>query len=154
MTDGLPWALSQVQAARLVVEERGRRDRLERARTFLHAHAAEPIDLDRVAREAYLSPFHFLREFRREFELTPHQYLVRRRMERAQELLLETDRSVTEICFEVGYSSVGSFSAAFQKHVGHSPSRYRRRVFASAELRALPPIPACFLLRFAPAAAP
>jgi AraC-like DNA-binding protein len=126
------------------------RARLERARSLIHAEFAEPLDLDALARAAYFSRHHFLREFRREFELTPHQYLTRRRLEIAKQLLANTDLSVTEVCLAVGFSSLGSFSTLFRKHVGRSPAGYRARLFASAKLPPRPPvwIPSCFMAHY------
>lgn len=121
------------------------RRRLENARSLMHARFAERLDLEEVARRACLSRFHFAREFRREFQITPHQYLTQRRIEHAKELLLRTQRSVTEVCMAVGFSSLGSFCTMFARHVGHSPNRYRRVIVQS--LGAPPmaaPIPSCF----------
>ena len=87
----------------------------------------EPLDVAAVAAVARVSPAHFSRQFRATFGETPHRYLQRRRVERAMELLRETDRSVTEICFDVGFASLGTFSRTFREIVGESPSRYRAR---------------------------
>ena len=143
---GWPWALGCVQTA-AVIEQPDRLTRLERARTFIHDHYADALDLDVVARAAHYSRFHFAREFRRAFDVTPHQYVMRRRIDMARELLSTTELSVTEICLAVGYESLGSFSAAFQRAVGHSPSRYRRRFVPGATLLR-PRIPSCFLAKF------
>src|SRR5213593_506407 len=78
-----------------------------------------------LARVAHVSPAHFSRQFRATFGETPHRYLQRRRVERAMELLRETDCSVTEICFDVGFSSLGTFSRTFREIVGQTPSDYR-----------------------------
>ncbi len=142
------WALQRVQHAASIESLPTTRERLERARSFLHAHATDAVDLDRVAKEAAFSRFHFQREFAKAFGRTPHQYLMQRRLEKAKQLLLG-DASVTEVCFAVGYESVGSFSTTFRKHVGVAPSRYRKRIFPSADLQ-VPRIPACFLRYFAP----
>ena len=128
------------------------RQRLERARTLMHARFSEPLDLDAVAREAYLSRFHFAREFRRLFGVTPHQYLTERRVEHAKRMLVQTEKSVTEVCLEVGFSSLGSFSTMFQRRVGRSPNNYRRVLVGSLGIpAAAPPIPSCFLAHFASA---
>lgn len=125
------------------------RERLEQARTLIHRCYDQPLDLSQVAGAAHLSRHHFVREFRRAFDLTPHQYMTQVRLERARELLMTTDRSVTEICMAVGFSSLGSFSTLFARHVGHSPARYRRRVVQSLGVPSpLPPIPGCFLAKF------
>lgn len=102
--------------------------RLCRGRDFLHASFAEPLTLRRIAREACLAPHHFHRRFRAAFGQTPHDYLVRLRLARARALLRATEMPVTEVCLEVGFESLGSFSALFHRHVGVSPTAYRRRM--------------------------
>jgi AraC-like DNA-binding protein len=86
---------------------------------------AEPLDVRAVAAVAYISPAHFSRSFRAVFGEAPHRYLQRRRVERSMFLLRETDRSVTVICFDVGFISLGTFSRTFRKIVGETPSAYR-----------------------------
>jgi AraC-like DNA-binding protein len=86
---------------------------------------AEPLDVRTVAAVAYVSPAHFSRSFRAVFGETPHRYLQRRRVERSMFLLRETDRSVTDICFDVGFMSLGTFSRTFRAIVGETPSGYR-----------------------------
>src|SRR3989449_9155817 len=86
---------------------------------------AEPLDVRAVAAVAYLSEAHFIRSFRAVFGETPHRYLQRRRVERSMFLLRETDRSVTDICLDVGFSSLGTFSRTFREIVGETPSVYR-----------------------------
>lgn len=140
------WAFEQLHLAQRCGHSLQRN--LERARTLMHEDPAA-LDLEGIARAAGLSRFHFVRVFRDAFGVTPHQYRLARRMERAQSLLLQGE-SVTETCFAVGYQSVGSFSSAFLRHVGHPPSQHRRRIFSSAELDRLPAIPSCFLAHFAP----
>ncbi len=102
-------------------------DRLGRVRSLIDSRLADPLDLDVLSREACLSRFHFVRAFRRSFFDTPHQYVLRRRLERARELLAHSDLSVTDVCFEVGFESLGTFSATFHRVVGWSPSMYRAR---------------------------
>jgi AraC-like DNA-binding protein len=85
----------------------------------------EPLTVADLARAAGLSPAHFSREFRRTFGEAPHQYLLTRRLERAAALLRNTDRSVTEICFAVGLTSVGSFITSFGRIYGVAPLAYR-----------------------------
>jgi hypothetical protein len=75
-----------------------------------------------------MSPYHFIRQFQAVFGETPHQYRLRARLDRAKYLLAVTDASVTDVCFEVGFSSLGSFSDWFARREGASPSIYRRRV--------------------------
>lgn len=127
------------------------RERLERARSLIHTGFSEPLDLDALARAAHFSRHHFLREFRREFELTPHQYLTRRRLEIAKQLLANTNLSVTEVCLAVGFSSLGSFSTLFRRHIGRSPADYRAHLFVCPkQLTPRVPvlIPTCFLTHY------
>jgi AraC-like DNA-binding protein len=100
--------------------------RLIRARDFLAAGHSTPIRLDEAAREACLSPFHFQRVFSRTFGESPHEFVTRLRMERARRLLEVGEMPVTEICLEIGYVSLGTFSRRFAERVGRSPSEYRR----------------------------
>lgn len=99
--------------------------RLYRARDYMEAAFDTPVTLDELARVASLSPTHFLRMFKQLFHQTPHQYLINKRLERAKQLLLQTDRSVTDICFTLGFESPGSFSWLFRQRVGCSPTAYR-----------------------------
>jgi AraC-like DNA-binding protein len=121
--------------------------RLCRARDYLHAHHAEPLSLADLASQAAISPYHFLRLFREAFGATPHQYLIDVRIERAKALLAVGHGSVTDVCLDVGFSSLGSFSALFARRVGRSPSEWRRRTWQVAkETYGLAPlaIPWCF----------
>jgi len=99
--------------------------RLLRARDAMDLAYAEPLDVAAVARVASLSEAHFIRSFRATFGETPHRYLQRRRVERSMFLLRETDRSVTDICFTVGFTSLGTFSRTFREIMGETPSAYR-----------------------------
>jgi len=99
--------------------------RLLRARDLMDRAYAEPLDVRSVAAAAYLSEAHFTRSFRAAFGETPHRYLQRRRVERAMFLLRDTERSVTDICFDVGFTSLGTFSRTFRDIVGESPTDYR-----------------------------
>jgi AraC-like DNA-binding protein len=101
--------------------------RLLRARDAMDRAYAEPLDVRAVAAVAHISPAHFSRSFRAVFGETPHRYLQRRRVERAMFMLRESDRTVTEICFDVGFMSLGTFSRTFRDIVGCSPSEYRGR---------------------------
>src|ERR1700686_5094680 len=107
------------------VEEQNRR--LLRARDAMDRTYAEPLDVPAIARIARVSEAHFSRTFRATFGETPHRYLQRRRVERSMFLLRETDRSVTEICLDVGFSSLGTFSRTFHEIMGESPTAYRKR---------------------------
>src|SRR5882762_3055585 len=99
--------------------------RLLRARDAMDRAYAEPLDVRAVAAVAHISEAHFSRSFRAVFGETPHRYLQRRRVERSMFLLRETDRSVTDICFDVGFTSRGTFSRTFRDIVGEPPSDYR-----------------------------
>ena len=99
--------------------------RLLRARDAMDRAYAEPLDVRAVAAVAYVSEAHFSRSFRAVFGETPHRYLQRRRVERSMFLLRETDRSVTDICLDVGFTSLGTFSRTFREIIGESPSGYR-----------------------------
>jgi AraC-like DNA-binding protein len=106
------------------VEETNRR--MLRARDAMDRAYARPLDIPALARIAHVSEGHFIRTFRATFGETPHRYLQRRRVERSMFLLRETDRSVTDICFAVGFTSLGTFSRTFRDIVGQAPSVYRR----------------------------
>jgi AraC-like DNA-binding protein len=99
--------------------------RMLRARDAMDRHYRRPLDVAELARIAYVSEAHFIRTFKATFGETPHRYLQRRRVERAMFMLRETDLSVTEICFDVGFLSLGTFSRTFREIVGESPSAYR-----------------------------
>ena len=121
--------------------------RLLRARDAIHARYAQSLRLEDLAREAALTPFHFLRLFRSAFGATPHQYLTRVRIEAAKRLLLD-DAPVTDVCFDVGFQSLGSFSALFAKRVGSPPSAFRRRIHRFAFGREQVWVPSCYLAAF------
>lgn len=96
------------------------------ARDYLDASLGDAVSLAELARVAAMSPYHLLRTFRSAFGETPHRYLTRRRLERAAELLSRRDASVTRVCLDVGFESVGSFSALFRRRFGVAPSEYGR----------------------------
>ena len=98
---------------------------LVRARDLVDRRYFEPLDVAAMAKAAGLSQAHFSREFKAAFGETPHQYLLTRRLERAAALLRTTDRSVAEICLQVGLTSVGSFTTSFGRAFGRSPMAYR-----------------------------
>ena len=125
------------------------RVRLARARERLHDCTVGPLSVDEVAREASMSTGHFIRLFAAVFGETPHQYRIRARLERAKHLLALDEGSVTEVCLEVGFSSLGSFSDLFARRVGVAPSEYRRRLRPLIQVpRTLPPVlvPGCLSL--------
>jgi transcriptional regulator GlxA family with amidase domain len=119
------------------VEESNRR--MLRARDAMDRAYARPLDIPDLARIAEVSEAHFIRTFRATFGETPHRYLQRRRVERAMFLLRETDRSVTDVCFEVGFASLGTFGRTFRDIVGESPTTYRGRAGALIA-------PTCFVM--------
>jgi len=121
--------------------------RLVRARKFIDQCYHLPLDLQQISSAACLSPYHFLRLFRRAFNKTPHQYLTQRRIEKAKELLSSSGLTVTDVCFEVGFESLGSFSSLFHKHVGHPPIAYRAIVF-ERRLESRRRIPPCCLMMY------
>lgn len=110
-----------------------------RARDAMDRAYAQPLDVPALARIAHVSPAYFARTFRATFGETPHRYLQRRRVERAMFLLRETDRSITDICFEVGFGSPGTFSRTFRDVVGRSPREYRKQAVALD-------VPTCFTM--------
>lgn len=115
---------------------------LLRARDLADAWYFEPLTVDDLARAAGLSRAHFSQEFRRAFGVSPHAYLLTRRLERAAALLRTTDRSVTDICYAVGLTSVGSFTSSFTRTYGMSPTAYRTRFPPAASFAR---VPACVL---------
>ena len=115
----------------------GESRRLLRTRDTMDKRFAEPFDVASLARIACMSPSHFTRRFRAVFGETPHQYLYRRRIERAQWLLRSTDMPVSEVCLEVGYVSLGTFTRTFRQLVGETPTAHRERGSVDA-------VPGCF----------
>ena len=113
--------------------------RMLRARDVMDREYAQPLDVPTLARVAHVSEAHFIRTFRDTFGETPNRYLQRRRVERAMFLLRTSERSVTEICMDVGFSSLGTFSRVFRDIVGEPPRDYRRR-------GPLPAVPSCFAM--------
>jgi AraC-like DNA-binding protein len=119
---------------------------LLRARDLVDRRYGEPLDLRALAREAHVSPRHFSRSFRRVFGETPYQYLLSRRMERARHLLRTSEMSVGEICLEVGFTSVGSFTTTFTRHVGVSPTTFRKAYAGPSDADR---VPLCFAMAWA-----
>jgi len=107
--------------------------RLRRVRDRIDREYAQPLDVEALARDAYMSPGHFSRAFKSAYGESPYSYLMTRRIERAMALLRRGDLSVTEVCFAVGCSSLGTFSTRFTELVGVSPSVYRREGPRSTE---------------------
>src|SRR5260370_8459048 len=102
-------------------------ERLCRARRYIDECYDLPLDLTEISKQACLSRYHFLRLFRETFATTLHQYLIQRRIAKAKELLCSERLSVTDVCFEVGFQSLGSFSALFRRCAGDPPHTYRPR---------------------------
>jgi AraC-like DNA-binding protein len=119
-----------------VVRLREAKDRLDRA-------YGEPLDLRALASQSGYSLYHFVRAFHATYGETPGRYQARRRVERAQELLRNTTLTVTEVCFRIGFSSLGTFSARFKEIVGFSPTVYREEMVRQG---GPPPIPGCFVM--------
>jgi len=110
-----------------------------RARDAMDRTYAEPLDIRTLAGIAHVSEAHFIRRFKTTFGETPHRYLQRRRIERAMFRLRNTELRITDICFEVGFASLGTFTRTFKDIVGETPSRYRRRGPTG-------PAPTCFTM--------
>jgi AraC-like DNA-binding protein len=113
---------------------------LRRARDHADRSYADSLSLEELAAVACLSKYHFLRLFKATYGTTPMEYVSRRRIERAQDLLRATNLTVTEVCFAVGFASLGSFSSRFRSVVGETPSDFQRRYADGA-----PHIPGCFI---------
>jgi AraC-like DNA-binding protein len=117
---------------------------LRRAKDLIDRDYAESLDVPALAKEAHASRAHFVRSFKKAFGETPHRYLLRRRIERAKELLRNTPLPVTEVSVAVGFRSLGSFSTTFRRLVGESPAAYAHRWRPEVP----PEIPACFTLMY------
>ncbi len=117
---------------------------LLRVRDLIDRAYAAPLDVPALARSAHISEAYFSRSFKAAFGETPHQYLLRRRMERAKALLRTGELSVTEVCLAVGFTSLGSFSTQFRRFVGESPTAYRNREGHAA----LGTVPGCLVKRY------
>jgi AraC-like DNA-binding protein len=111
--------------------------RLRRVRDRIDREYAQPLDVEALARDAHMSSGHFSREFKQAYGESPYSYLMTRRVERAMALLRRGDLSVTEVCFAVGCSSLGTFSTRFTELVGKSPSAYRKD--AASTTAGMPP---------------
>ena len=123
--------------------------RLCRSRDWLAARIDEPVHLADAAREACLAPFHYHRLFAHTFGETPHEFITKLRIDQAKRLLAHDRLDVTEVCFAVGYESLGSFSTLFRTMVGYSPSAYRRairRIFPVPKLAVYRFVPNCYLM--------
>ena len=112
-----------------------------RARDAIDRAYGHPLDIPELAQVASVSEAHFIRTFRATFGETPHRYLQRRRVERAMFMLRETEKSVTNICLDTGFTSLGTFSRTFRDIVGMSPTEYRDREDVIA-------LPTCFVMQY------
>jgi len=121
-----------------------------RARQLLSESTGDSQTIKKIAREIAISPFHFIRQFEAIFGVTPHQFRIQSSLEEARMLLAMGDFSVTEVCMEVGFSSLGSFSSLFTRRIGESPRMYQRRARAMVQVPSsyLPPqlFPGCLSL--------
>ena len=121
--------------------------RVVAAKLFIDDNFSEPIDLEEISKKAFLSRFHFHRLFTRIYRKTPHQYLTRKRIEKAKDLLAE-NKPVTDVCNEVGFESIGSFSILFKKEIGFAPQYYRNMAWLKKQQAKEQPkkfIPHCFI---------
>jgi AraC-like DNA-binding protein len=129
--------ISQVTSSPAVAQHLRDLALLRRVRDRIDREYAQPLDVEALAREAHMSAGHFSRQFRLAYGESPYSYLMTRRIERAMALLRRGDLNVTEVCFEVGCSSLGAFSTRFTELVGMSPSAYRER--AAGAMAGVPP---------------
>jgi AraC-like DNA-binding protein len=123
--------------------------RLCRARDLLREVREPSPTIEDLARDLSISPFHFMRQFEAVFGLTPHQFRIQARLDAAKDLLARGQHSVTDVCMEVGFSSLGSFSTLFARRVGESPSAYQRRMRLTLSVPGIHPIdltPGCLML--------
>ena len=121
--------------------------RVVTAKLYIDDNFAEPIDLKDISEKAFLSRFHFHRLFTRIYRKTPHQYLTRKRIDKAKDLLAE-NKPVTDVCNEVGFESIGSFSVLFKKEIGFAPQYYRNMAWLKKQQAKEQPkkfIPHCFI---------
>ncbi|HYJ38687.1 MAG TPA: AraC family transcriptional regulator [Chitinophagaceae bacterium] len=121
--------------------------RVVSAKLFIDDNYTEPIDLKKISGQAFLSRFHFHRLFTRIYRRTPHQYLTRKRIEKAKVLLAE-NKTVSDVCNEVGFESIGSFSVLFKKEIGFAPQYYRNMAWLKKQQAKEQPkkfIPHCFI---------
>jgi AraC-like DNA-binding protein len=123
--------------------------RLCRARDLLREDRDPSPTIEALAREVGISPFHFIRQFEAVFGVTPHQFRIQARLDLAKHLLARGQHSVTDVCMEVGFSSLGSFSTLFTQRIGETPSAYRRRVRLLVQVPGTMPaalVPGCLSL--------
>lgn len=121
--------------------------RIAAAKIYIDQNYQEQIDLDTISQQAFLSRFHFHRLFTQVYHHTPHQYLTRKRMDKAKDLLAE-NKPVTDVCNELGFESIGSFSTLFKKQIGYAPTYFRNMAWLKKQEALKQPkqfIPHCFI---------
>lgn len=121
--------------------------RIAAAKVYIDENYHEPIDLEVISQQAFLSRFHFHRLFRKVYRRTPHQYLTWKRIDKAKDLLAE-NKPVTDVCNEVGFESIGSFSTLFKKEIGFAPTYYRNMAWLKKQQAKEQPkkfIPHCYI---------
>ena len=121
--------------------------RIVTAKLYIDENFQDPINLEKISKQAFLSRFHFHRLFTRVYRRTPHQYLTKKRLDKAR-MLLQENKPVTEVCNEVGFESIGSFSVLFKKEIGFAPQYYRNMAWLKKQEQKKQPkkaIPHCFI---------
>ncbi|MBI5858072.1 MAG: helix-turn-helix transcriptional regulator [Sphingobacteriales bacterium] len=124
--------------------------RLVAAKVYIDENYHENIDLEQISKQAFLSRFHFHRLFKQVYKRTPLQYITRKRLDKAKNLLAE-NKPVTEVCNEVGFESIGSFSVLFKKEIGAAPTYYRNMAWLKKQQQNAEPkvaIPHCFIEQY------
>jgi AraC-like DNA-binding protein len=135
----------------IVSKDLDRYRRLARAKEFIDRHYMKPICLSEISKNSFFSTYHFIRLFKKAFHTTPHQYLIRKRIEMAKKLASTDNLSITEICYNVGFESPGSFSLLFKKHTGYSPLEYKLKSIAKQKAGEQNPqilVPGCFVYMY------
>jgi len=125
--------------------------RLSSGRDYIADNYLDTFSLTDAANNSFMSPFHFSRFFKKTYGETPNEFLIKLRIEKAKKMLITENFNVSEVCERVGYLSLGSFSSLFNKHVGMSPTLYRRTLWAlSSEPFRYPSqvIPSCYAFNF------
>ena len=102
--------------------------RLNEVKDYIDSCFNEDITLDDLSKIALMSPFHLLRQFKKNYHITPHQYLINRRLDRAKNSILYSNASLTDICFMIGFRDISSFSKLFKRRFGLSPQQYRSAI--------------------------
>ena len=124
--------------------------RIATAKIYIDENFHESIDLEEISQRAFFSRYHFHRLFTKIYRRTPHQYLTRKRIERAKDMLAE-NKTVTDVCNEVGFESIGSFSVLFKKEIGFAPQYYRNMAWLKKQKQKEQPksfIPHCFIEQY------